>query len=130
MLGTCRAEQWRGLYKQAYESLAPGGWIEQTEPGVCFRSDDGTLPLDSKLGDWERMSNRIGEKWGHPFNIIGTMKESLVDAGFVNVKEVEYKIPVGTWPKHKVYKEAGRCNLEQLETGLEVSRLYDKGKRD
>ena len=34
MLGAFTDEQWRLLYKQAYKNLAPGGWIEQLEPGI------------------------------------------------------------------------------------------------
>lgn len=34
MLGAFTDEQWGSLYKQAYSNLAPGGWIEQLEPGI------------------------------------------------------------------------------------------------
>lgn len=34
MLGSFTDEQWRLVYKQAYDNLAPGGWIEQLEPGI------------------------------------------------------------------------------------------------
>ena len=120
MLGCCTAEQWKGIYKQAYDSLAPGAWIEQLEPGVCFRSDDGTLPESSHLARWETVFNKVADNWGHPVNILGTMEQSIKDAGFINVRTKDYKIPVGSWPKHPVYKEAGRLNLEQVDTGLEV----------
>lgn len=34
MLGSFSDEQWRLVYKQAYNNLAPGGWIEQLEPDI------------------------------------------------------------------------------------------------
>lgn len=62
----------------------------------------------------------MADNWGHPVNILGTLEQSIKDAGFINVKTKDYKIPVRSWPKHPVYKEAGRLNLEQVDTGLEV----------
>lgn len=34
MLGSFSAEQWRGVYRQAWENLKPGGWIEHLEPSL------------------------------------------------------------------------------------------------
>ena len=31
LVGAFERGQWRGIYKQAYEKIAPGGWIEQVE---------------------------------------------------------------------------------------------------
>lgn len=82
-------------------------------------SDDGTMPTDSKQAQWGPMFYKAGEVSGRPLNIFETMKESITAAGFTNVQEQLYKIPIGTWPKNKLYKEAGRLNLDQLLTGLE-----------
>lgn len=56
MLGSFTPEEWDGLYKQAYENLIPGGWIEQVEPGLMnlwcvlfFRlMADGSLGTDGR----------------------------------------------------------------------------------
>ena len=34
MFASMTDRQWDGVYKQAYENLIPGGWIEQAETGV------------------------------------------------------------------------------------------------
>lgn len=34
MLGAFTKQQWTEVYKQAYENLAPGGWIEHLEPSL------------------------------------------------------------------------------------------------
>lgn len=34
LFGSFTDEQWRLVYKQAYNNLAPGGWIEQVEAGI------------------------------------------------------------------------------------------------
>lgn len=38
-------------------------------------------------------------------------------AGFTNVQSQDYKMPIGTWPKHPIYKDAGRVNMVQMKTG-------------
>lgn len=73
------------------------------------------------MGRWEKDNNRLAEKTGRSVDILPTMRKGIEDAGFVNVGEEDYKIPVGTWPKNKVMKEAGRLNLEQIDIGMEVS---------
>lgn len=47
------------------------------------------------------------------------MKAQIEKAGFVNVQEKLYKCPLGSWPKNKVYKDAGTVNMEHWKTGLE-----------
>lgn len=34
LMGAFSDEEWRLLYGQVYENLAPGGWIEQIEPDI------------------------------------------------------------------------------------------------
>ena len=52
------------------------------------------------------------------------MKAQIEKAGFVNVQEKLYKCPLGSWPKHKIYKDAGRVNMEHWKTGLEGWAMY------
>ena len=63
----------------------------------------------------------MGVKAGRPFNTYETMKDSIEAAGFTNFKEKIYKVPIGTWAKHPIYKDAGRFNEEQFREGMEVS---------
>lgn len=34
MFATFTDEEWSLIYKQAYDNLLPGGWIEQAETGI------------------------------------------------------------------------------------------------
>lgn len=61
----------------------------------------------------------VGRKSEKPMDIFRTMKDSIIAAGFGNVQEQDYKIPIGPWAKHPIYEEAGRLALEQFMTGLE-----------
>lgn len=126
MLGSFTPTQWTDLYAQAFSRLQPGGWIEHIEPQVIYRSDDGSLPADSLLSDWGQKFERMGAKAGRPFNTYDTMKESIEAAGFTNIQEKIYKVPIGTWAKHPIYKDAGRLNEEQFREGMEVRLHYSR----
>ena len=69
------------------------------------------------------MFYEIGDKvTGQPMDVCYTMKESIAAAGFINMQEKLYKIPIGGWAKNPVLKQAGKLYLEEVSTGLEVSR--------
>ena len=95
--------------------------IHQVEPSVIYRSDDLSLPPSSLLADWGQKFERMGAKAGRPFNTYDTMKDSIEATGFTNIQEKIYKVPIGTWAKHPMLKDAGRMNEEQFREGMEVS---------
>lgn len=83
-------------------------------------SDDKSLPLDSKSATWGEMFYEIGrQKTGRPMDICYTIRDSVAAAGFTNIHEKVYKLPLGAWPRHPLYKEAGRLYLEEITVGLE-----------
>lgn len=82
-------------------------------------SDDGSLPPDSLLAGWGKTFLECGEAAGRPLNTQLTMRDAIERAGFTEIHEKEYKCPIGPWPKHPVYKDAGRVNSVQWRSGLE-----------
>lgn len=121
LIGAFNEADWKKLYKQAYENLAPGGWIEHLEQDISICCDDNTLPADSILRDatFGDMLHRAGTKAGRPLDNFDHMKSRIEAAGFTDVQEQLYKIPFGRWPKHQVYKDAGRVNSTVWKQGLE-----------
>lgn len=119
MLGSFTNEQWELVYKQAYDNLAPGGWIEQIETSLVLHCDDGTLSPDSILGSWGTVFYPLFEKMSKPMDTIHHMKSRIEAAGFTNVHEKMYKCPLGDWPKNPVMKEAGTFCKTQLLEGME-----------
>lgn len=81
--------------------------------------DDGTVPPDSELANWGQKFEAFGRIINRPFNVFDTMKDSISAAGFTNIHEKLYKVPLGDWPKHPVYKDAGRLNEETFRAGME-----------
>ncbi|CAP86336.1 Pc20g10070 [Penicillium rubens Wisconsin 54-1255] len=119
MLGSFTPEGWDQLYKQCYDALTPGGWIEQVELDVRVYSDDGSLKQDSTLATWGDNFIGCSERAGRSLLTQETMRGAMEKAGFVDVQEKLYKIPLGPWPKDKVLKEVGQLQYAHWLAALE-----------
>lgn len=81
--------------------------------------DDGTFPPDCYLAKWGPMFLRAAEKAGRPLDTVDTFKGRIEAAGFVNIHEKVYKVPIGEWTRNPILKEAGRFNKAHLLAGIE-----------
>ncbi|OQE90316.1 hypothetical protein PENNAL_c0012G10148 [Penicillium nalgiovense] len=119
MYGAFPPEGWHTLYKQAYDALEPGGWIEQMELDVRVYSDDGTLKKEHQLYGWGDMFIRCSERAGRSLRTHETMRSAIEEAGFVDVHEEKYKIPIGPWARDNALKEAGHLQYGHWNAALE-----------
>ncbi|KAJ5714815.1 uncharacterized protein N7483_011996 [Penicillium malachiteum] len=119
MYGAFDPEGWDRLYQQAYDALEPGGWIEQMELDVRLYSEDGSLKPEHQLHGWGPLFIRCSERAGRSLRTHETMRDAIKKAGFVDVHEKKYKIPIGPWAKDKLLKEAGHLQYAHWNTGLE-----------
>ncbi|KAI1914908.1 hypothetical protein LOZ12_003403 [Ophidiomyces ophidiicola] len=110
---------WPEFYRKILLHLAPGGWLDQLEMSIQFQSDDGSITDSHILSEWSRIFIRLGEKIGKTLRIAEMAKECMEDAGFTNVTEVKFKLPVGAWSSDKRMKELGQWNLLHCEQGIE-----------
>ncbi|KAJ5193100.1 hypothetical protein N7449_009242 [Penicillium cf. viridicatum] len=124
MLGAFTPEGWDQLYKQCYDALTPGGWIEQMELDVRVYSDDGTLQEGGTLATWGDNFIGCSERAGRSLLTQETMKGAMEKAGFVDMQEKLYKIPLGPWPRDKVLKETGQLQYAHWVTALEGWALW------
>jgi hypothetical protein len=56
---------------------------------------------------------------GKEFSIIDHSKEYMATAGFTDVQERKYKLPVGVWARDPKMKEIGAWNYYYMLQGLE-----------
>ena len=115
---------WPRLISQAYAHLKPGGWIQlaSTIPGAL--SDDNTIPPNSGYVESGRLYFEIAEKMGAPLDAPRSWAAQMKDAGFTDVQDEVYKLPMGPWPRSKRLRTIGK--LEQimiLEGGFEAYML-------
>ncbi|KAI0473172.1 methyltransferase domain-containing protein [Xylariaceae sp. FL0804] len=105
---------------KAFAHLEPDGWFEAQEllPTLCC--DDDSMPDDwapkvlmEDLGECARVEKR-------PLDIIKTYKQGLTNAGFVDVTEQVYKIPVNGWPKDRNWKTLGDLWHSNCQDGVQA----------
>ncbi|KAI5458182.1 S-adenosyl-L-methionine-dependent methyltransferase [Mariannaea sp. PMI_226] len=114
-------QDWNGLFSEAYRCCAPGGWVQSCEADVHFYSDDGTAELEPVLKTWGQLYEDGGKVMGRPFFVQqeGLQEKALQAAGFTDIKIVDYKLPVGGWPKDPRLAEVGNFVKLTLENDIE-----------
>jgi cyclopropane fatty-acyl-phospholipid synthase-like methyltransferase len=123
-------KSWPHFYQQAYSCLKPGGWVENQEFDLKLMSDDDTIPANSSFLQWTHL-------WNEGIANLGAtgrcdpekLKSQMSEAGFINVKILNFKMPIGVWPKDPQLKEAGLCQYFALSDGLHgmSAKVFNKG---
>ena len=115
---------WPALYRDIYAHTKPGGWIQQLEMSIVFKSDHGTVGPDHIMTQWSNTFIEAGERMGKTFKIAATAARLIREAGFTDVEERWYKMPIGRWPKDKKLQELGFWNYHYCAEGCEGWALY------
>lgn len=84
-----------------------------------WRADDGSIATDHVFKRWSDIFVEAGEKMGKTFRILDLQKQYVVEAGFENVVETRYKMPVGPWSSDPKLKEVGRWHRLECFEGIE-----------
>lgn len=98
--------------------LKPGAYLEQAEQSVVPKSEDGSTS-GTVFEQWGEVSLQAGDAFGKTLRIIDEAKEMMIAAGFVDVVERRFKVPIGSWAKDLRLKELGLYNRLQWEEGIE-----------
>lgn len=83
---------WPKLLSQCYKHTKPGGWVELQDFEMEHFSDDDTLKLAPKLGQFFDLLKEASIKFNRPMNVAKEHKQIIEDEGFVNVHEEIYKV--------------------------------------
>jgi hypothetical protein len=76
------------------------------------------------MAQWGRTFLEAADMTGKSLRSYTFMKELMSTAGFVDIEEKNFKIPVGTWPSDPKMKELGRWGCLFCLEGLESWALY------
>ncbi|KAK4064739.1 uncharacterized protein Triagg1_8926 [Trichoderma aggressivum f. europaeum] len=114
-------QDWDALLQQAYRVLRPGGYIESLETSAIMTSDDGTVTETCPMGQWGKFFISGGKKIGRSFTVVEdeTQRKSIEAAGFVDIQEFNFKMPIGGWAKDPKLKELGQVAQMVLERDVE-----------
>ncbi|KAM0242157.1 hypothetical protein ACHAP5_007395 [Fusarium lateritium] len=112
-------KDWNALFKEAYRCCAPGGWVQSAEADVRFRSDDGSTELEPIFKTYQKLFEEGSKITGNPFFVHELQQKAFEEAGFTDIKTVDYKFPVGGWPKDPKLAGIGQFVKSTLENDLE-----------
>ena len=84
-----------------------------------MKCDDGSAPDDAPIFTGQKLIEAAAAASGNPTTVYDEMRARIEKSGFINVQEKVMKMPYGDWPKHPVYKDAGRCNKIHYLAGVE-----------
>ena len=104
--------------------MKSGGYIELMEMDIQFVSDDGTVAPGHTMYEWSQLFINAGETMGRTFKIPRQAKQLIEEAGFVDVVEKKFKVPVGGGMADHKWKEIGKWNALYLLEGLEGMALF------
>jgi len=116
---------WPRLMQQCRDNVNPGGWVEFMDWDYTPRLADGSIEVrDNYVKKWHHiMMNGCEVKTGASASPGPLLKDLMTNAGFEDIKETVFKVPVGAWPRDKKLKEVGRFYRSSLEDGLDAISL-------
>ncbi|KAE8148100.1 S-adenosyl-L-methionine-dependent methyltransferase [Aspergillus avenaceus] len=109
---------WDHFYRQTFDHLKRGSYLEQVEVSMEPKSDDGSTK-GTIFEEWGQVLLEAGDAFGKTLRTLDEAKERMVRAGFVDVQERRFKCPIGPWAKDAKLKAMGKYNLLQWEAGIE-----------
>ncbi|KAH6674243.1 putative Trans-aconitate 2-methyltransferase [Halenospora varia] len=111
-------EDFRDIIKKAFLYLKPGGYMESQEIMSTLYCDDGTMPDHFPFLQWNRDLDEAAMAAGRPMRIANKMKRWYKEAGFVDVEEKTFKLPINTWPRDRHLKYIGQMQEDNWLSGL------------
>ncbi|KAL1953628.1 hypothetical protein VTO42DRAFT_2414 [Malbranchea cinnamomea] len=111
---------WPRLMLQTFIHLRPGGWAEFCDYDFRYKCDDGTLTPDLAMVQNDILVIEAADRLGRTACPGPHLKGWMEQAGFTNITEKCYKLPIGPWPRDPRMKEIGSWNQLQFLQGAEA----------
>ena len=120
MLSSDLSLAFKGSVLTSLRFVKPGGYIEVHESDITWpTSDDNTHHRAHGILKYSTLLANAAKSNGIEMNIGPSIAGFLREAGFVDVVEKPFKVPLGTWCKNPGYKTLGRWLLEVARYGYE-----------
>ncbi|KAK3373342.1 S-adenosyl-L-methionine-dependent methyltransferase [Lasiosphaeria ovina] len=115
----CWSDMKTQIVQRAFEHLKPGGWFEMQEVDIVPTSDDGTITDDFPWRRWAHDLIAAGKCANRQLNLGGEpLAAWLREAGFEDVHEVVFKVPINGWPRDAFLKHVGMLWQRTLMVGV------------
>jgi hypothetical protein len=96
--------------------MKSGGYLQFADIDFAPRCDDGTMPEDNIWKKWVQTAAAFKEISHRRFFNAEETKQEMKDAGFIDIVEKRYKLPIGPWSSDPKYREIGRVSPSLSET--------------
>ncbi|UDD55168.1 hypothetical protein AFCA_002808 [Aspergillus flavus] len=107
------------LFRQAFNHLKPGGYLEMQSFRVEVFADDNSLdraPYTTKMCS---LIQEASAKFGKPMANMDEWADRMMKEGFDNVTCKVVKVPISPWPADKKQKEIGKYFQAQQMQGIQ-----------
>ncbi|GKT41993.1 putative methyltransferase tdiE [Colletotrichum spaethianum] len=103
---TASIGNWKEYIKKCFDNLTPGGYLELQDADIMPRSDDNLLPKDAPIIQFANLLKEVSAKLGREYVEVASLKNVMIEAGFIDVEMRMYKWPHNEWPKDSRYNSA------------------------
>ncbi|KDN66160.1 putative methyltransferase [Colletotrichum sublineola] len=114
------------FFKQAFAHTRPNGWVEIKDIDTELRSQSKELTDDHVFRRFYTSlitaASRLGKEAEGARS--GAIIKGLTQAGFVDIVEKKWKIPIGGWSADPKLKHIGQCTLHFIDQSLEGFGLF------
>jgi len=116
------------IIAKAWDSLAPGGYLELQDGLFPFSFLDPQPPTDGVLKTWFGSVLDASYRLGRPWDNAQHYARWMVEQGFEDVVEKRYFWPHGTWAKGGKMKRIGVAFREDMSAAVEAisMKLFTK----
>ena len=91
--------------------MESGGYLQFVDIENTPHCDDGTMHQDTIFKKWEQAAIEFSGLSNRRFFHTAATKQEMKDAGFVDIQEKRYKLPIGTWSSDPKYRDIGRVSF-------------------
>lgn len=116
----CWSDMLNQVIRPAFAHLRPGGYLESQELMGLLECDDGTVTPTNHFKRWCDDIVEASIAADRPLPFADSMKRWYEEAGFVDVQEKVYKIPINRWPGVQKLKRLGEMFHANMESGLQA----------
>ncbi|KAJ4287071.1 hypothetical protein N0V88_007765 [Collariella sp. IMI 366227] len=111
-------KDWASFFASIYEHTAPGGWAEFQETVLYFQGVDDTIE-GTALQKWNGLLLGGIKKMGRSATEALRMKSYLAEAGFGELGEKKFAVPMNAWAKGREQKALGAMQMINNLEGIE-----------
>lgn len=119
-------DDWRKVYAECFKYVSlvaswfiaqdrcrhmnSGGYLQFADVDFTPRCDDGTMAEDNVWREWQQTAHSFAEISQRRFFSAEETEQEMKDAGFVDIVQKKYKLPIGGWSSDPRYREIGRVS--------------------